>query len=52
MHGRWAVVGLPFAGGRLPGSVHAHCRCHDILLARKPAVMLPIAAVTGYQAAA
>jgi hypothetical protein len=47
MNGRWAVVGLKFNGGLLPGSVHAHCRCQSSLLVMKPGVMIPGSAYLG-----
>ncbi len=56
MDRRWAVVGLKFKSGMLPGSVHAHCRCQSSLLALKPGVLIPgsayLGATAGFRAAA
>ena len=32
MHGRLAVIGMSFTGGKLPGHVHPRCRCQSGLI--------------------
>lgn len=52
MDGRWALLGTRFKGDLEPGAVHPHCRCVPVLLALKPAVLIPGSAYLGARAAA